>query len=136
MFLKSVLRIVPILGLAVAMLALPGQSAFGQGGGGGRARMSARMSAVKAVAKYEERGSRRKFNFQLELGVPGQTGVVTAVAADGKTVTLGTFVVNALRRGIIDIDTTEGDDVPDLNAGSVITLVINGKTSTGTLVVR
>lgn len=124
-------RVLSILGLALAVTLLPQQLTHAKDTG--RVRMTARIAGVKAVAKYEERGARRKFNFQLELGTPGQVGTVTAVAADGSVVPMGTFTVNALRRGTIDIDTTEGDLVADLNAGSVITLSINGNTHSGTL---
>lgn len=123
--------------VAFALVSMPAQEAYGQSGGGGtRVRMAGRLAGVKAVARYEERGTRRKFNFQLELATPGQVGTVTAVAANGSTVTMGTFTVDALRRGIIDIDNTEGDNVADLNAGSVVTLTIGGNTYTGTLTVR
>lgn len=125
-------RLVALFALTMAAIVLPQSSAFGQGGGG-RARMTASIAGVKAVAKYEERGARRKFNFQLELATPGQTGVVSAVTANGSSVVMGRFTVDALRRGIVDIDTTEGDTVPDLNTGAVITLRIAGKTYTGVL---
>ncbi len=134
MFAKST-RILTLLSLVLSAFVIPQQTVDAQGGEN-TVRMIARLAGVKAVAKYEERGSRLKFNFQLELGTPGQVGSVTAVAADGSTVAMGTFTVDALRRGIIDIDTTEGDAVPDLNVGSVITLRINGNTYRGTLQLR
>lgn len=130
-------RILSLLALAIVFVSIPSQSTFAQSGGGGdRVRMATRLSGVKAVARYEERGSRRKFNFQLELGTPGQVGTVTAIAANGATVTMGTFTVDSLRRGIIDIDNTEGDNVADLNVGSTITLSIGGNSYTGTLSIR
>ena len=128
-------RILALLSLVLSALVVPQQTADAKGGGSS-VRMIARLAGVKAVAKYEERGTRLKFNFQLELGTPGQVGSVTAVAANGSTVEMGTFTVDALRRGIIDIDNTEGDSVPDLNVGSLITLKINGNTYTGTLQLR
>ncbi len=137
MFVSHTFRFFSMLAVAVALLAIPAQSTFAQGGGNDtRVRMATRLSGVKAVARYEERGSRRKFNFQLELATPGQVGTVTAVAGSGATVTMGTFTVDALRRGTIDIDTTEGNGVADLNAGSRITLSIGGNSYSGTLAVR
>ena len=132
MFAKSV-RVLGLLSVAVALFIGPAQIASAKSN---VVRMTTRVVGVKAVAKYEERGARRKFNFQLELGTPGQVGTVSAVAADGSVVQMGTFTVDALRRGIVDIDTTEGDVVADLKAGSVITLKINGNTYTGSLIVR
>lgn len=137
MIITYTFRLFSLLALAVALVAIPAQSTFAQSGGDGdRVRMATSLSGVKAVARYEERGSRRKFNFQLELGTPGQVGTVTAVAANGATVTMGTFTVNSLRRGIIDIDTTEGNSVADLNVGSKITLSIGGNSYSGTLSLR
>lgn len=129
---RKATHVLAILSLVLSVFVLP-QTADA---GGNTVRMQARIAGVKAVAKYEERGSRLKFNFQLELATPGQVGTVTAVAANGATVRMGTFTVDALRRGIIDIDTTEGDSVADLNVGSLITLKINGKTYKGTLAIR
>ena len=123
-------------GMALAFIATPSQSlvAKGSDGGGSTTKMVASIAGVKAIAKYEERGtSRRKFNFQLELGTPGQVGTVTATAANGSRVTMGTFTVDSLRRGIIDIDTSEGNVVPDLNSGSTITLQMNGRSFSGVL---
>ncbi len=129
MFSSKSFRLFALLGIAVSMLfQVPAAEAQQP-----RAKMQARLSGVKALAKYEERGARRKFNFQIELATPGQIGSVSAVAADGAVVPMGNFTVDALRRGTIDIDTTEGNMVADLNAGSVITLSINGRTFTGTL---
>lgn len=130
---RKATHVLAILGLVLSVFVLPQANANAQTG---TVRMQARLAGVKAVAKYEERGTRRKFNFQLELATPGQVGTVTAVAANGKTVRMGTFTVDALRRGIIDIDTTEGDSVADLNVGSLITLRINGKVYRGTLQIR
>jgi hypothetical protein len=90
------------------------------------------MSGIKAVAKYEERGTRRKFNFELEKAAARQTYTVTATT-NGKTVTMGTFVANGLGRGIIDIDTREGDFVHDLAVGSRITLMAAGRSYSGVL---
>ncbi len=129
MFSSKSFRLFALLGIAVSMFLQVSAAQAQQP----RAKMQARLTGVKALAKYEERGARRKFNFQLELGTPGQIGSVSAVAADGSVVSMGNFTVDALRRGTIDIDTTEGNMVADLNAGSVITLSINGRTFTGTL---
>lgn len=136
MIVGNLVKVLGVFGLALAVVAMPSYSsiAVGGDGDGNRTRMVASIAGVKAIAKYEERGtSRRKFNFQLELGTPGQVGTVTATAANGSLVTMGTFTVDSLRRGIIDIDTSEGNVVPDLNSGSTITLQINGRSFSGVL---
>ena len=134
MFTSSRFRFLGLLCLALVVLAVPTYSMAK--GGAAAVRMRAKISGIKAVAKYEERGARRKFNFQLELATPGEGGTVTAVGANGATAFMGSFVVNDLGRGIIDIDTTEGNVVADLNAGSVVTLSYKGQTYSGTLLVQ
>ncbi len=128
MFTFSTLRMMAIIGFAITLFSFPEQSAFAQG----RLRLSADIGGVKAKAKYEERSERRKFNFQLEQATPGQFGTVTATTK-GRVDNLGSFTVNALRRGIIDIDTTEGDFVNDLDVGTIITLRIGGRSYSGVL---
>ena len=119
-----------LLGLAVAFLAVPSTPNYAQSAS---LKVQARFTGVKAVAKYEEKGARRKFNFQIELATPGEVGTVSAIAADGSSVPMGTFTVNALGVGIIDIDTGEGDLVADLNRGSAVTLTYKGQTYTASL---
>ena len=130
----SVVRtsILTLLGLAIAFVAVPSTAAHAQT----TLKTQARFTGVKAVAKYEEKGARRKFNVQLELATPGAVGSVTAIAANGQPTPMGTFTVNAAGVGIIDIDTGEGDLVADLNLGSVVTLTYKGANYTATLVRR
>lgn len=130
----SVVRtsIFTLLGLAVAFLAVPTSVSHAQTS----LKAKASFTGVKAVAKYEEKGARRKFNFQIELATPGTTGVVTALGANGATAFMGTFTVNAAGVGIIDIDTTEGDAVADLNLGAPVTLSYKGQNYTARLASR
>ncbi len=131
---------VRLLSLAVVAIAtlFAATETFAQGGGGDRTRLQTRMRAgrMQATAKFEERGSRMKFNFQLELGTPGDQVTVIANGSVSNLV-LGTPVVNSLGRAIIDIDNTEGDNVTRLVAGDVISVQINGATvMSGTLQAR
>lgn len=132
----SVVRtgLLTLLGLAVTFLAIPASTSHAQSAS---LKTQARFNGVKAVAKYEEKGgARRKFNFQIELATPGASGTVTAVGASGDTVFMGTFTVNAGGVGIIDIDTSEGDLVADLNLGSTVKLSYKGKNYTAVLALR
>ncbi len=99
-----------------------------------RTRLAASLSGIKAHCTYEERqrDNRYKFNFQLEQAKPGTSGVVLATTSRG-AITLGSFTVDSFGRGIIDIDTNEGDKVPNLDAGTVITLQYNNQAYSGTL---
>lgn len=128
---------VRLLSLAIVAIAslFAAAETFAQGGGSDRIRLEARMGGggMKSVAKFEERGSRLKFNFQLELGTPG-TQVTVIANGSVSNLVLGTPVVNSLGRAIIDIDNTEGDNVTRLVAGDVISVQINGATvMSGTL---
>jgi hypothetical protein len=71
--------------------------------------------ATKGKAKYEQRGNRRKFSYELQNGVPGS--VITVRLGNA---VLGTFTVNALRRGKFELDTNLGQAVPVMAAGNRI----------------
>ena len=93
-----------------------------------RIRLVGSFDGIKARVVYEERAEpkRFKFNFQLENAKPGWLGMVFANQPGG-TVRIGTFVVDELGRGKIDIDTHEGDFVPDLGIGEAVTVVLDGR---------
>lgn len=88
-------------------------------------RLEARMRAgiIKARARYEEinNNSRRKFNFQLENGTPGDS---VSVSANGMV--MGTAIVNNLRRAKFELDTNLGQTVIQLPVGTRVEVMING----------
>lgn len=94
-------------------------------GGGNRIRRIANMSAgpVKGKAKYEEinNNSRRKFSFELQKGTPGT--VITIITGSN---TLGTATVNAARRVNFELDTRNGQNAPQLPAGTAVKIKVNG----------
>ncbi len=69
---RKATRVLAILSLVLSVFVLPQTTADAKGGGN-VVRMQARIAGVKAVAKYEERGTRLKFNFQLELATPAKS---------------------------------------------------------------
>lgn len=105
---------------AFAALLVAGEtsSLLAQGGGGNNGiRLIANMSAgaTKGKAKYEQRGNRRKFSYELQNGVPGS---VVSVRRAGSVV--GTFTVDAFGRGKFELDTNLGQSVSIMAAGDVI----------------
>lgn len=129
MTIRVVQRLV-IASLAFAVLSAVAAPAQAQD----RVRLAGRFTGIKARCSYEQRTSlqRYKFNLQLELATPGQIGAATATTAQG-VFDLGSFTVDATGRGVIDIDSNEGDLVPALAAGNVITLHYGGRTYTANL---
>ncbi|MEZ6095994.1 MAG: hypothetical protein R3C03_17520 [Pirellulaceae bacterium] len=100
---------------------------------GDRVRLVGTFPGLRARVRFEARGTTRaKFNFEIQRGTPGVTGSVTAATASGSVV-MGSFTIDALGVGKIDIDTQEGDSVPTLEAGTVLTLDMGGNTYTTTL---
>ncbi len=87
------------------------------GGGNDRIRLIANMSAgaTKGKAKYEQRGNRRKFSYELQNGAPG-----TVISVWRAGAVLGTFTVDAFGRGKFELDTGLGQGVPVMTAGNVI----------------
>lgn len=108
--------VVPIL------FCLLGSSAEAQ-----RIRLEARMGSkdsIQAKAKYEQRNARRKFNVELEDALPNQTyGVM--IRRRGRLINSGLFRTNQFGVGGVDVDTSEGDAVPQLQAGDVVQIWFN-----------
>lgn len=77
--------------------------------------------ATKGKAKYEQRGNRRKFSYEVEKAVPGTVIVVRSAGA-----TLGSIVVNPLGRGKFELDTNLGHPVPAMAAGQTVQALVNG----------
>ena len=92
-----------------------------------RIRLETRMGAndaIQAKAKYEQRNGRRKFNVELEDALPNRTyGVM--IRRRGRVIDSAVFKTNQLGVGEIDVDTTEGDIVPQLQAGDVVQIWFN-----------
>jgi hypothetical protein len=86
-----------------------------------RERLIARFSGVRAAAKFESRDARMKFTFEIQNATPGAVGTVSV-----GTGFVNTFVVDALGRAKVDLDTTDGDFVPNMANGDVVRLEING----------
>ncbi len=73
-------------------------------------------------ARFEQKGTRMKFNVQIEDAAANTTyGVL--VKRGSLIVYRGAIRTDALRRGVIDIDNTEGDVVPRMQASD--TVVVN-----------
>ncbi len=99
--------------------------------GGNRIRLAATMSAgrTKAVAKYEQRDARRKFTFELQDGAPG-----TVITIRHNGVILAARRIDALGFAKVDFDTTNGNAVPVMNSGQVISVWVgSGMVMSGAL---
>ncbi|MEZ6094037.1 MAG: hypothetical protein R3C03_07325 [Pirellulaceae bacterium] len=109
--------------LLVALVAVPGLNGEKVASAQTRTRLVANgnSGAMKFRARYEERGSKRKFNFQLEKGQAGQ--VVTVKAG---SVVVGTATVNNLRRAAFELQTERGQAVPAMSSGTTISVWIGG----------
>jgi hypothetical protein len=107
---------VAMIAAGIMIVAGDATQAFAQGGGG-RTRLIAQMSAgqTKGKAKYEQRGARRKFSYELQDGVPG-----TAISVRHAGNVVGNFTVDAFGRGKFELDTDLGEAVPVMATGQVI----------------
>ena len=94
-----------------------------------RVRLQAQMGAndsVQAKAKFEQRGLRMKFNVEVEDGVPNQ--VYGVLISRGNTVIdSGLMQSDGFGVAEIDIDTSEGDSVIQLQRGDVVQIWFNGR---------
>lgn len=92
-----------------------------------RVRLQAQMGAkdsVQAKAKFEQRGLRMKFNVEVEDGVPNQ--VYGVMIFRGNTlIDSGLMRSDGFGVAEIDIDTFEGDSVPQLQQGDVVQIWFN-----------
>lgn len=99
-------------------------------------RLQARLTGTTLAsgqAKFEQKGTRMKFNVQIEDAARNANyGVV--VRRGTLIVYRGAIRTDGFGRGVIDIDNTEGDVVPQMRSQD--TVVVNSGTSrflTGTL---
>ena len=77
---------------------------------------SARYPATKGTAKYKVDGERE---FQVEMeNVRSLAGKTLNVFVNGKKV--GSFVVNTLGAGRLNLNTIRGDIVPMIRSGSIV----------------
>ena len=107
-------------GMAIVALLASAQAIQSQ-----EVRLEARLSGstrASGQARFEQKGTRMKFNVELEDAAANTTyGVV--VKRGTLIVYRGSISTNALRRGVIDIDNTEGDVVPRMLASD--TVIVN-----------
>ncbi len=77
-------------------------------------------------ARFEQKGTRMKFNVEIEDAAANTTyGVL--VRRGTLVVYRGSIRTNAFRRGVIDIDNTEGEVVPQMQASD--TVIVNQGTT-------
>jgi hypothetical protein len=88
---------------------------------------SAQFPSVKGAAKYKVDGAQREFQVEVE-NIKSLAGQRLRVLVNGTKV--GTFVVNSLGAGRLNLNTTRGNTVPVIVTGSRIQI----KTGTGALV--
>ena len=105
-------------------------AAHAKGGEGTRItlRGSAQYSNANGTAKYKNIGGEREFQVELE-DARALRGKVLTVYANGAKV--GTFRVNNLGNGRLERNSDQGQNVPNISAGSPIQI----KTAAGVLVV-
>jgi hypothetical protein len=100
-----------------------------------RIRLQARLTPtadfrnVQSAARFEKEvkngAARLKFNVQVTRagGLAGATLTAVVTRPDGAIVHVASFTVNQFGRGVVDQDTTEGDIVPDMSAGDVVSIL-------------
>lgn len=95
-------------------------------GGGTRIALhgSSRFPTAKGTAKYKASGTEREFQVEVE-NVKVLAGQTLVVFVDGKKV--GSFVVNALGAGRLNLNTIRGNKVPLIKAGSKVQVKAPGK---------
>ena len=121
-------------GMAIVALFASAQAVQAQ-----EVRLETRLSGTTRAsgnAKFEQKGTRMKFNVEIEDAAANTTyGVI--VKRGSLIVYRGSIRTSALRRGVIDIDNTEGDVVPRMLASdSVIVNLGTTRFLSGTLLPR
>jgi len=105
-------------------------AAYAKGGEGTRIQLrgSAQYPNANGTAKYKNIGGEREFQVELE-DARALRGKTLTVYANGAKV--GTFKVNNLGNGRLERNSDQGQNVPNISAGSQIQI----KTAAGVLVV-
>lgn len=104
----------------------------GKGGNKNRVRLTTRFTGVNAKAKFETKGTKSKFEFEIERSTPGATGSVSVKTSAG-TSQVGTFTVNSLGRAEVELESEHGDVVPALVAGDTVSFTLGANSYSGTL---
>jgi len=120
------------------MMTLSNGLALAQSGGGGGVRLSARMvsGAASGKADYRERGNRRRLNVEAE-DLPNTTPSPQTVFVNGSPVgnmTLEACPVPAtqLLCGELELDTQDGQPVPVIVRGQIVSIGANPAVLAGT----
>jgi hypothetical protein len=85
---------------------------------------SAQYPRAKAKAKFKDAGAEKEFQVEIE-NVKALAGKTLAVIVDGKKV--GTFKVNNLGVGRLNLNTIRGDKVPAIHSGSKVLIKLGAK---------
>lgn len=78
---------------------------------------SAQYPTAKGKAKFKDAGAEKEFQVEVE-NVKALAGKTLTVIVDGKKV--GTFKVNKLGIGRLNLNTIRGDAVPSIRSGSKV----------------
>lgn len=123
----------------LGVMALSIGQALAQSGGGGEVRLSAKMvsGAASGKADYRERGNRRRLNVEAE-DLPGSTPSPQTVLVNGSPVgnmTLAACPVPAqqLLCGELELNTQDGQSVPVIARGQIVSIGINPAVLAGVL---
>ena len=124
--------------LFLGMMTLSTGVALAQSGGGGEARLSAKMvsGAASGKADYRERGNRRRLNVEAE-DLPNTTPSPQTVFVNGSPVgnmTLAACPVPAtqLLCGELELNTQDGQSVPVIARGQIVNIGANPAVLAGT----
>lgn len=103
---------------------------------GQRVRLEVRMGPndqAQAKARFEQRGNRIKFNVELE-DAAANTNFQVTVNRGGTLVFSRSLRTNGVGFGEIDLDNTEGDRLPVMASGDLVTIrAANGQQMQGRL---
>lgn len=119
-----------IIAMTLVMTLQPQAQAGGGGGGGARVRLQARLGGAgtpaSGKANFEARGSRMKLSVEVEdfIGAPG----VATVDINGSTYALQ---INAAGFGDLNLDTENGNSVPNLSGGGTIIVTLGAERISG-----
>jgi len=85
---------------------------------------SAQFPNAKGKAKFKDAGTEKEFQVEVE-NVKALAGKTLAVIVDGKKI--GTFKVNSLGAGRLNLNTVRGDKVPAIHSGSKVLIKLRAK---------
>ncbi len=113
--------------LALAASSFPmAQVAEAKGGSAIRIALkaSAQYPSAKAKAKFKDAGAEKEFQVEIE-NVKALAGKTLNVFVDGRKA--GSFVVNGLGVGRLNLNSVRGDRVPAIHAGSKVVIRLGTK---------